>query len=133
MMDTSKIKDRVTFLSYVEASEFWIGLSLYYTKYETRLLIPFKQYKDYNRASLVTQMVKNLLAMRGTWVWSLGWEDPLEKGTTTHSSMLARRITWTEEPGGLQSVGSQRVRHDWATFPFTETWLLIFKQYKDYN
>ena len=43
---------------------------------------------------------------------SLGWEDPLEKGVTTHSSILARRIPWTEEPDGLQSTGSQRVRHD---------------------
>ena len=134
MMNTSKIKDRVTFLSYVEASEFWIGLSLCYTKYEARLLTPFKQYKDYNWASLVTQMVKNLLAIWETWVWSLGWEDLLEKGTITHSSMLVKRITWTKEPGRLQSMGSQRVRQDWATFPFTETQLLIpFKQYKGYN
>ena len=50
-----------------------------------------------------------------TWVWSLGWEDPLEKEMTTHSSILACRIPWTEEPGGLQSTGSQRVGHDWAT------------------
>ena len=47
-----------------------------------------------------------------TRVPSLGWEDPLEKGVTTHSSILARRIPWTEEPDGLQSTGSQRVRHD---------------------
>ena len=52
---------------------------------------------------------KNLPAMRETWVQSLGWEDPLEKGTASHSSILAWRIPWTEEPGGLQSVGSQRV------------------------
>ena len=50
-----------------------------------------------------------------TWVWSLGWEDPLEKGKATHSSILAWRIRSTEEPGGLQSTGSQRVGHDWAT------------------
>ena len=50
-----------------------------------------------------------------TWVRSLGWEDPLEKETATHSSVLAWRIPWTEEPGGLQSVGSQRVGHDWVT------------------
>ena len=49
------------------------------------------------------------------WVWSLGWEDPLEKGMAKHSSILARTIPWTEEPGRLQSMGSQRVRHDWAT------------------
>ena len=62
-------------------------------------------------ASLMTQMVKNPPAMRETWVRSLGWEDPLEKGMATHSSILAWRIPWTEEPGGLQLVGSQRVRH----------------------
>ena len=64
-------------------------------------------------ASLVTQMVKNLPAMQETQVQSLGWEDPLEKGMTTHSSILAWRIPWTEEPGMLQSVGSYRVRPDW--------------------
>ena len=60
-------------------------------------------------------MVKNLPAKQETWVWSLGWEDPLEEGMSTHSSMLAWRILWKEEPGGLQSVGSQRVSHDWVT------------------
>ena len=53
--------------------------------------------------------------MRETWVQSLGWEYPLEKEMATHSSILAWRISWTEEPGRLQSTGSQRVRHDWAT------------------
>ena len=57
-------------------------------------------------------MVKNLPAMQETQVPSLGWEDPLEKGAATHSSILAWRIPWTEEPGGLQSMGSQRVGHD---------------------
>ena len=52
-------------------------------------------------------MVKNLPAMRETWVRSLGWEDPLEKGLATHASVLAWRIPWTEEPGGLQSMGSK--------------------------
>jgi len=55
-------------------------------------------------ASLVAQTVKNLPAMLETWVQSLGWEDPLEKGTATHSSIVAWRILWTEEPGGLQSM-----------------------------
>ena len=64
------------------------------------------------RASLVAQTVKNLLAMWETWVQSLGWEDPLEKGMATHSSILAWRIPWTEEPDRLQSMGSQGVRHD---------------------
>ena len=57
-------------------------------------------------------MVKNLLAMQETWVRSLGWEDPLKKKMATHSSILAWRTPWTKEPDGLQSVGSQRVRHD---------------------
>ena len=60
----------------------------------------------------VAQMVKNLLAMQKTWVRFLGQEDPLEKGMATHSSILAWRIPWTEEPGGLQSMGSKRARHD---------------------
>ena len=59
------------------------------------------------RASLVAQTVKNLPAMKETWVQSLGWEDPLKKGMATHPSILAWRIPWTEEPGGLQSMGSQ--------------------------
>ena len=70
-------------------------------------------------ASLVAQTVKNLPVMQETWVRSLDWEDCLEKGITTHSSVLAWRIPWTEEPGGLQSLGSQRVGHDWVTHTFT--------------
>ena len=65
-------------------------------------------------ASLVAQMVKNLPAMQETWVWSLGQEDPLEKKMATYSSILAWRIPWTEEPDGIQSMGSQRVGHNWA-------------------
>ena len=63
-------------------------------------------------ASLVAQTVKNLPEMQDTWVQSLGWEDPLEEGVATHSSILAWRIPWTEELGGLQSMGSQRVGHN---------------------
>ena len=67
--------------------------------------------------SLGGSVVKNLLAvqqLQELWVWSLGWEDPLEEGMATHSSILAWRIPWTEEPGGLQSMGSQRVRRGWS-------------------
>ena len=64
------------------------------------------------KVSLVAQMVKNLLAMQETQVQFLGQEDPLEKRMTTHSSILTWRIPWTEEPGGLQSMGSQRVTYD---------------------
>ena len=58
-------------------------------------------------ASLEAQSVKNLLAMQETWVRSLGWEHPWEEGMATHSTILAWRIPWTEEPGGLQSMWSQ--------------------------
>ena len=67
----------------------------------------------FNRwASLVAQTVKRLPAMRETQVRFLGWEDPLEKEMVIHSSILAWKIPWTEEPHRLQSMGSQRVRHD---------------------
>ena len=65
--------------------------------------------------SLVAQTVKCLLTMQETWVQSLGQEDPLEKEIATHSSTLAWKIPWTEEHGRLQSMGSQRVGHEWET------------------
>ena len=68
---------------------------------------------QYSWASLMAQLVKNLPAMRETWVRSLGWEDPLEKEKVTHFSILTWRIPWTEK-----SMGSQRVGHDWVTFTF---------------
>ena len=66
-------------------------------------------------ASLVAQLVKNLPAVQETWVQSLGQEDPLEKEMATHSSILAWKMLWTEEPGRVQSMGSQRVGRDWVT------------------
>ena len=63
----------------------------------------------------MAETVKNMPAMWETWVQSLGLEDPLAKGMATHSSILAWRIPWTEEPGGLQSMGSQKIEHDLAT------------------
>ena len=63
-------------------------------------------------SSLVAQTVRHLPTMQETWVRSLGWEDPMEEEMATHSSILAWKIPWTEEPGGLQSMGSQRVGHD---------------------
>ena len=60
----------------------------------------------------MAQTVMNLPASQETWVQSLGREDPLEKGMATHSSILAWRIPWTEEPGGVQSIGLQRIGHD---------------------
>ena len=61
---------------------------------------------------MVAQTVKNQPAKQRTWVRSLGWEDPLEKVMVAHSSILAWRIPWTEESGGLQSLGSQKIEHD---------------------
>ena len=68
--------------------------------------------KSENLKLHLAQMVKRLPAMWETWVQSLGWEDPLEKEMATHSSILAWKIPWTEEPGRLESMGSQRVGHD---------------------
>ena len=73
------------------------------------------KYTDvYTYTSLAAQIVKNLPAMQETQVQSLSQEDPLEKrmATPTHSSIIAWKIPWAEEPGGLQSMGSQRIRHD---------------------
>ena len=75
----------------------------------------FHRYLLITGASLVAQTVKNLLVMQETRILSPGRKDALEKEMATHSSILALRIPWTEEPGGLQSIGFQRVRHDWAT------------------
>ena len=66
-------------------------------------------------------MVKNLPAIQETWVQSLGWEDALEEEMATHSSSVAWKTLWTEEPGGLQSMGSRTVRQDWMTNTFTFT------------
>ena len=81
-----------------------------------------------SRASLVAQTVKNPPVIRETWVRSLGWEDPLEKGKGTHSSVLAWRIPWT-----IQSMGSQRVEHNRATFTTTTTiWFSLASRVDNY-
>ena len=69
------------------------------------MLEGFLQKTETTRASLAAQMVKNLPAMQETWVWQLGWEEPLENGMATHSRILAWRIPWTEESRRLQSMG----------------------------
>ena len=69
-------------------------------------------------ALLVAQTIKNLPAMQETWVQSLSWEYPLEKGIATYPSILTWRIPWTEEPGRLQSMGLQRVRHNFHFHQF---------------
>ena len=73
-------------------------------------------------------MVKNPPAMQETWVQSPGWEDPLDKGMANYSSILTWRIPWTEKPGGLQSLGSQRVGHNSATKHTAHNNLLIDMQ-----
>ena len=78
-------------------------------------------------------MVKSLPAAPETQVQPLGWEDPLEKGMATHSNILAWRIPWTEEPGGLRSMESQRVGHDWETFtsfpsPLSSSWGSVLRK-----
>ena len=78
-------------------------------------------------SSLVAQTVRNPPAMQETQVQSLGWEDPLEKGMTTHSSILAWRNPWTEEPGRLQSMGLQRAGHDQSDLARTKTRTLLDK------
>ena len=78
------------------------------------------------RVSLVAQMVKNPPVMQETWVQSLGQEDPPEKWMATHSSIMAWRIPWTEEPGELQFMGLQRVRHDWTTNKHTQMSIYTF-------
>ena len=105
---------RMTF-SYVEDSYCpWGALTLTSFLFQHRWSCRTKNLVHWVTASLVAQTVKNLPAMWEIWVWSLGWEDPLEEGMATHSSTLARRIPWTEVPGRLQSLASQRVGHDWA-------------------
>ena len=95
------------------------NMSLYQRKQVVEIHMWYKQaslkrriQKPLYTNTLMTQMVKNLRTMEETQVQSLGWEEPLEKGMATKSSILAWRIQWTEEPGGLQSVGSQRVRYN---------------------
>ena len=74
---------------------------------------------------LVAQTLKSLPAVQEILVWSLGWETPLEKGMAIHSSILAWRLPWMEKPGRLQSTGSKRVRHNWATLLSLSFFLFI--------
>ena len=85
---------------------------------------------EYSCAFLVAQMVKSLPAIQETWIRFLGWENPLEKGTATHSSFLAWRIPQTKEPGRLQSMESQRIGHDWATLAFKKEFSLFISDNK---
>ena len=96
------------------------------------VFIPFLSFFSFwdsfniSRTSLVAQTVKRLSTVRETWVRALGWEDPLEKEMAIHSGTIAWKIPWTEEPGRLQSMGSRRVGHDWATSLSFFTLTIIF-------
>ena len=92
-----------------DEGEFHIILMVYLGTVQ-RVFLQNLQY--YERTSLVAQTVKRLSTMQETRVRALGWEDPLEKEMAIHSSTIAWRIPWTEEPGRLQSMGTQRVGHD---------------------
>ena len=102
-------------------NEFW-GFNVQHSEY---MVITWWLYM----VSLVAQMVKNLPAMWGNRVQSLGREDLLEKDMATHSSILAWRIPWTKEPSRLQSIGSQRVWHDWVTNTFKVVILIVNKRF----
>ena len=90
----------------------WLSFALTINKKHTWIWSPAFGVLTFSRASLVVQRVKNLPVMQETEVWFLGWEDNLEEEMATHSSTLAWKIPWTEEPGGLQSMMLQRVGHD---------------------
>ena len=108
-----------------------LGYRRYYLKNKNFCLL-FAQGINLNTCwtSLLAQIVKNLPVMQETWVWSLDWEDSLEKGIATHSIIFVWRIPWTEESGWIQSMGLQRVRHDWATHFHTFTcWGHLLSQY----
>ena len=103
------------FLNFILLGWMFLGIYLLHLGYLVCWHCCNNLYSSNDRASLVAQQLKHLPGMRETRVQSLGWEDPLEKEMATHSSTLAWRIPWMEEPGRLQSMGLQRVRHDWAT------------------
>ena len=120
MWDIHKMKDKNHMIISIDVQKhlkkFKIHLWCWYQQIGYSRNVP--QHIKAIRASLVAKRLKRLPAMQETRVQSLGREDPLEKEMATHSSILAWRIPWMEEPCRLQSTGSQRVIHDWATFLF---------------
>ena len=94
---------------------FPVSQNIVYFNYWDNACRLFRQWYVHRWTSPVAQMVKHLSTMWETGVWSLDWEDPLEKEMAIHFRTIAWKIPWTEEPGRLQSMGSQRVRHNWAT------------------
>ena len=108
----------------------WIYRSLKYRLWNW-LILRYHLLKRESYTCLVAQSEKRLPAMRETWVRFLGWEDPLEKEMAIHSSTLACKIPWMEEPDRLQSMGSQRVGHDWATSLSLSRYIAKINDYND--
>ena len=113
----------IVFPAYFSGAYWWKRMWIYYVKILAfKIIDVIKIILCFIHPSMgfpSGSVVKNLPTvpkMQETQVQSLSWEDPLEEGMATHSSILAWRIPWTEEPGGLQSMGSQRVRHDWSAW-----------------
>ena len=104
---------------------YWLRQSLWLCGSPQSVVSLAKLIFQHNKTSLLAQMVKHLSAMRETWVQPLGQEDPLEKEMAIHSSTIAWKIPWTEEPGRLQSMGWQRVGHDWATSLTHKLWKIL--------
>ena len=92
---------------------------MFFIAFENYIIFPYCNTIWATRKALVAWIVKNVSAMWETQFWSLDWEYPLEKCMATHSNILAWVIPWTKEPGTVQFMGSQRVRHDWGTTTFT--------------
>ena len=115
----SKVNDSALFYGWEDARVWahWNHSLDMHLSYQSRFpLSSHPQFPEGSpQASLAAQRVKHLLAMRESWAWSLGQEDPLEKEMATHSGTLAWKIPWAEKPVRLQSMGSQRVGHNWAT------------------
>ena len=121
MEDRGKIKTLWNWAS-------WGKVSLFALKLSAKLLVCLSR-----GTSLMTQMIKNLRAIQETWVWSLGWDDPLEEGMATHSSILAWRIPWPEEPGRLQSMGWQRDGQKDPQFSSYSHWCLQLRSWNLLN
>ena len=109
-------------------SEAWRAVIHGVTKSRTRMS-DWTELNMFWGASMVAYMVKNMPAMQDTWVWSLDQEDALEKEMGNHSRILAWRNPWTEEPGWLQSIGSQRVGHNWSDLARMHTHFYTLETY----
>ena len=104
----------------------WIASKTMLRAFPGGLVVRTRCFHCWGPGLMAAESVKNLPAVWETWVWSLGWEDPLEKKMATHFSTVAWKISWTQELGGLQYIGSQRIGHNWATNTYLLTYLLTW-------